>query len=104
MVIACKLPRNWLASNAASVRAGSNSIHSSVCASLSLVLHITNGDSITGTFRQVRFPGTYLAWNDVLHDGPVPQTGSLSELSDVRAQALASFGWGDYEELRAGFA
>src|SRR4051812_48839672 len=68
------------------------------------MLHIANGDSVTGTFRQVRFPGIYLAWQDVLHDGPVPQTGSLSELSDVRAQALASFGWGDPEKLRADFA
>jgi hypothetical protein len=33
----------------------------------------------------------YLAWYDSLHDGPVPQTGTLSELSDIRAQALASF-------------
>jgi len=68
------------------------------------MLHITNGESVTGTFRQVRFPGTYLAWNDVLHDGPVPQTETLSELSDIRAQALAGFGAGNYEELRAGFA
>lgn len=68
------------------------------------MLHITNGESVTGTFRQVRFPGTYLAWNDVLHDGPVPQTETLSELSDIRAQTLAGFGAGDYEKLRAGFA
>ena len=68
------------------------------------MLHITNGESVTGTFRQVRFPGTYLAWNDVLHDGPVPQTSTLSELSDVRAQALAGFGWGDLEKLRTDFA
>jgi hypothetical protein len=68
------------------------------------MLHITNGDSVVGTFRQVRFPGTYVAWKDVLHDGPVPQTSTLSELSDVPAQALASFGWGDPEKLRASFA
>lgn len=68
------------------------------------MLHITNGDSVVGTFRQVRFPGTYLPWRDVLHDGPVPQTATLSELSDVRAQALAGFGWGNYEEMRSGFA
>jgi hypothetical protein len=72
--------------------------------SLFLMFHIANGESVTGTFRQVRLPGTYLAWNDSLHDGPVPQTATLSELSDVRAQALAGFGWGDYEKLRAGFA
>jgi hypothetical protein len=67
------------------------------------MLHITNGDSVVGTFRQVRFPGAYLSWRDVLHDGPVPQTDTLSELSDVRAQAIAGFGWSDYESVRAGF-
>jgi len=70
----------------------------------SLMLHITNGDSVVGTFRQVRFPGVYLPWRDVLHDGPVPQTATLSELSDVRAQTLASFGAGTYNEIRADFA
>ena len=68
------------------------------------MLHITNGESVTGTFRQVRFPGTYLAWNDSLHDGPVPQTATLSELSDIRAKALADFGWSDPENPRASFA
>jgi len=68
------------------------------------MLHITNGESVVGTFRQVRFPGTYLSWIDVLHDGPVPQTAILSELSDVRARALAGFGAGAYESIRAGFA
>jgi hypothetical protein len=68
------------------------------------MLHITNGDSVVGTFRQVRFPGSYLSWLDVLHDGPVPQTATLSELSDVRAQALAGFGAGSYDRIRAGFA
>ena len=81
-----------------------NCTGSPVCASLSLVLRITNGDSVTGTFGQVRFPGTYLAWKDVLHDGPVPQTSTLNELSDIRAHALAAFGWGDAEKLRADFA
>src|SRR5262252_2859097 len=68
------------------------------------MLHITNGESVVGTFRQVRFPGTYLSWLDVLHDGPVPQTATLSELSDVRAKALADFGAGAYQSIRAGFA
>jgi uncharacterized protein DUF1835 len=68
------------------------------------MLHITNGDSVTGTFQQVKLPGSYLSWRDVLHDGPVPQTETLNELSDVRAHTLAGFGWGDYEELRADFA
>src|SRR5216684_2589723 len=67
------------------------------------MLHITNGESVTGTFRQVRLPGSYLAWKDVLYDGAVPQTETLNELSDIRAQALAGFGWGNYEKIRAEF-
>ncbi len=67
------------------------------------MLHITNGESVTGTFRQVRLPGSYLAWKDVLYDGAVPQTQTLNELSDIRAQALAGFGWGNYEKIRAEF-
>ena len=68
------------------------------------MLHITNGDSVTSTFRQVKLPGSYIAWRDVLHDGPVPQTETLEELSDVRARALSDFGAGEYEQVRAGFA
>jgi len=69
-----------------------------------VLLHITNGDSVLNTFRQVRFPGRYLAWKDSLHDGPVPQTADLESLSDIRARALADFGGGVYEKLCADFA
>ena len=69
-----------------------------------MLLHITNGDSVLSTFRQVRFPGRYIAWKDALHDGPVPQTADLQSLSDIRARALADFGGGAYEKLRADFA
>lgn len=68
-----------------------------------MLLHITNGDSVLTTFRQVRFPGRFLAWRDALHDGPVPQTVDLASLSDIRARALADFGGGVYENLRQGF-
>lgn len=68
------------------------------------MLHITNGDSVVSTFRQSRFPGVYLSWADVLHDGPVPDLPTLSALFDVRARAFADFGWGKYEQIRAGFA
>ena len=68
------------------------------------MLHITNGDSVTGTFRQVRFPGTYLAWSDACMMALCPRLATLNELSDIRAQALAGFGWGDAEKLHADFA
>jgi hypothetical protein len=69
-----------------------------------VLLHITNGDSVLSTFRQVRFPGRYLAWKDPLHDGPVPLMADLQSLSEIRARALAEFGWESYETLRADFA
>ena len=69
------------------------------------MLHVTNGDSVLMGFREGGIPGTYLAWRDVLHDGPVPEIASLEALSDVRARFLSEFGGeGDYAELRAGFA
>jgi hypothetical protein len=69
-----------------------------------VLLHITNGDSVLNTFRQVRFPGRFLAWRDSLLDGPVPQTDDLASLSDIRARTLADFGAGTYEAVRADFA
>ena len=56
------------------------------------MLHVTNGDSVLKGFREGGIPGTYLAWRDVLHDGPVPETASLEALSDVRARFLSEFG------------
>ncbi len=68
------------------------------------MLHVVNGDSVIASFQQVKFPGGYLSWKDVLHDGPVPVTSTLEELSAIRARALSDFGWGDYEQLYANFA
>lgn len=68
------------------------------------LFHITNGDSVLAGFREGEIEGEQLAWRDVLHDGPVPVTASLEELSEVRARALAAFGWGAYPELRLAFA
>jgi hypothetical protein len=68
------------------------------------VLHITNGDSVIEGFRDGRIPGTYLAWRDPLHDGPVPQLPSIEALSDVRARVLSQSVDGNYSDMRAGFA
>src|SRR5690242_13873940 len=68
------------------------------------MLHITNGDSVIYSFREGEIPGEYLAWSDSLHDGPVPLKASLEELSEIRAQALAGFGGGSYQEFRSSFA
>jgi hypothetical protein len=67
------------------------------------VLHITNGESVSGSLRAAGISGVTLAWNDVLHDGPVPGGLALEVLSRVRAQFLASQGWLSLEEVLADF-
>jgi len=68
------------------------------------MLHITNGDSVSGTLRHTGLPGAVVAWQDVLHEGPVPSGLPLEELSRLRAEFLASLGFGTVEEIAASFA
>ena len=64
-------------------------------------LIITNGD-VAGELLRRTLGGTeVLPWRDVLHEGPVPLTATLSELTEIRAQYLAKIGAGDLDQLRA---
>ncbi|MDA7946645.1 MAG: DUF1835 domain-containing protein [Hyphomicrobiaceae bacterium] len=66
-------------------------------------LIITNGDS-AGELLRKAFTGTeVLPWRDVLHDGPVPLTDDLEELSEQRADFLAERGWSDPDTVRENF-
>jgi hypothetical protein len=67
------------------------------------LLHVTNGDSVTGTLREAGVPGAILTWADVLHDGPVPAVGP-AELRRRRARHLAARGWGDAKNVERLFA
>lgn len=67
------------------------------------MLHITNGDTAAERIRAVALDGSVLAWQDVLHEGPVPADLALEELSEVRARFIASQGWGRLEDVRAEF-
>jgi hypothetical protein len=51
------------------------------------VLHVTNGDSTVYGLRQAHVVGDLVAWQDVLHEGPVPAL-SAAELRPVRARFL----------------
>lgn len=67
-------------------------------------LVITNGD-VAGALLRRSLPGTeVLPWRDVLYDGPVPFTDSLSELSEIRADYLASCGWCTPAQLTRDFS
>jgi hypothetical protein len=52
-------------------------------------LIITNGDSAAGLLKVNKAGTAYLPWRDVLHEGPVPETGSDADLRDIRARFLA---------------
>jgi hypothetical protein len=59
------------------------------------ILNITNGDSAVMAMQLAEIPGDFLPWRDVLHDGPVPASLSLEQLSEVRAQFISDQGWGE---------
>jgi len=67
------------------------------------ILNITNGDGAIGIMKKANIPGVFLPWRDVLHDGPVPEGLSLTELSQVRAKFIISRGWGTPEKIKQGF-
>ncbi len=66
-------------------------------------LIITNGDSAVITMRDARIAGEILPWRDILHEGPVPASLNLEELSAVRAQFLAERGWLSRDEAGSAF-
>lgn len=66
-------------------------------------LIITNGQNGIGAIRQAGIEGDLMSWDDILHEGPVPFGPSLAEMSKVRANYLASRGWGDVEEIQERF-
>ena len=67
------------------------------------VLIITNGGSAVDTLDRAGIPGEKLAWNDVLHDGPVPIGLGLDALATVRARYVADCGWGSFDDVLADF-
>jgi hypothetical protein len=62
------------------------------------MLHVTNGSIAMSRLHDLGMPGAILAWDDVLHEGPVPEGLSDKELRRVRAEFLAA-GWDDIETI-----
>lgn len=67
------------------------------------MLHITNGDVAVHLIQAARIPGDVFAWQDVLHEGPMPGSRSLAELSEIRARFGVTQGWGTLSDLQAQF-
>jgi hypothetical protein len=67
------------------------------------MLHITNGGSAGKTIENTGIGGTVIAWDDVLHEGPVPAGLSLDTLREVRARFIAERGWAPYASVIENF-
>ncbi len=63
------------------------------------ILNITNGDSAVSLMKEAGLPGSFLPWNDVLHEGPIPSDLSLEELSKIRSNFIIDQDWGDPENF-----
>jgi hypothetical protein len=63
-----------------------------------VLLHVTNGESAADTLRRSALGGAVLAWQDALHEGPVPAL-ARQELLQTRARFLADCGWGSRQSL-----
>lgn len=67
-------------------------------------LIVTNGDGAAGRLRAAGIAGHLLPWQDMLHDGPVPASTLLDEVSDARAEFLAEALGRPFGDVRADFA
>lgn len=67
------------------------------------MLIVTNGSAAVDAMSRAGIPGEKLPWNDVLHDGPIPDGLDLDALSTVRARFIADRGWGSFESVLADF-
>lgn len=67
-------------------------------------LIITNGQTAVNLLTAAGIGDSAFAWNDVLHEGPVPLTGTLAELSQIRADFFAALGDIDVAVVRRRFA
>jgi hypothetical protein len=61
------------------------------------MLHVTNGSTAVSLLRAAGLAGEMLAWDDVLHEGPVPAGISFNQLRAVRARFIADCGWATYD-------
>ena len=63
-------------------------------------LHLTNGKAIIPAMRNAGVPGTIVPWDDVLHEGPVPEGLGPAALRDRRAEFLAGSGWESFVSMQ----
>jgi hypothetical protein len=69
-------------------------------AAVNPILHLTNGSSVISPMRAAGVVGPIVPWDDVLHEGPVPEGLNLAAMRERRAEFLASCGWGAFADIK----
>jgi len=67
------------------------------------ILNIVNDDATIAKLKIAEIQGTFLSWQDFLHEGPVPENLSLEALSKIRAEYISQKGLGSFEEIDQSF-
>ena len=67
------------------------------------ILNIVNGDMAVEIMKKAHINGDFLPWNDFLHEGPVPKTSFLSQLSKIRSKYIYQQGFGLLKEIEDNF-
>ncbi len=67
------------------------------------MLHVTNGTVALSRIHALGIGGEVIAWDDVLHEGPVPAGLGLAEMRELRAAFLAEFDAGPAAEISRAF-
>lgn len=62
-------------------------------------LVVTNGDAAGELLRKTLTGAEVLPWRDVLYEGPVPETDTLEDLTEIRIAHLAGAGGGDEQSI-----
>ena len=67
------------------------------------VLNIVSGQAVIDRVKGAGVQGTFLPWQDFLHEGPVPENLSLEALSKIRAKYISNKGLGSFQEINQSF-
>jgi len=67
------------------------------------VLNIVNGDIAIDIMKKAQVEGDFLAWQDFLHEGPVPKRFSLKQLSKLRADYIHKEKFGKLKTIQKTF-
>ena len=67
------------------------------------MLNITNGQSANEVLSAAGIPGSFLGWDDPMHQGPAPSGLSLREMSRIRARFIAGNQWESLEASQKRF-